>query len=102
MSGFELNGDGHGDRAGGRDRPIREQAIDRDNSGQDISHFVDGEGRRTVREERNCLGREDDGAVEFDCVCHRMRSRSFKDVEIRPLGCRDVRPDNTSSQSGDL
>ena len=41
---LKLDGDDHGDRAGGRDGPIREQAIDRDNSSQDISHFVDGDG----------------------------------------------------------
>src|SRR5450830_1886891 len=52
---YELDGDDHGDLPSSRDRPIREQAIDRDNGGQDISHLVDGDGRRAVREQRNCL-----------------------------------------------
>src|SRR5450830_1271760 len=52
---FELDGDDYGDLPDGRDRPIRAQAIDRDNGGQDISHLVDGDGRCAVREERNCL-----------------------------------------------
>jgi hypothetical protein len=41
---YELVGDHHSDRAGGRDRPIREQAIDRNNSSQDISRLVDSDG----------------------------------------------------------
>ena len=55
MLRFEFDGDDHGDLPSSRDRSIREQAIDRDNSGQDISHLVDGDGRRTVREERDRL-----------------------------------------------
>src|SRR5450756_2844000 len=67
---LKLDGDDHGDLPSGRERSIREQAVDRNNSGQDISHLVDGDGRRTVREERNRLRLQDDGAVEFNCVYH--------------------------------
>src|SRR5450756_1817975 len=63
---YKLDGDDHGDLPSSRERSIREQAVDRNNSGQDISHLVDGDGRRTVREERNRLRLQDDGAVEFN------------------------------------
>ena len=43
MSGFELDGDDHGDLSGGRGSYIREQTIDRDNGGQVISHLADGD-----------------------------------------------------------
>src|SRR5450756_1682878 len=99
---YKLDGDDHGDLPSSRERSIREQAVDRNNSGQDISHLVDGDGRRTVREERNRLRLQDDGAVEFNCVYHRMGGRSFKDVKVCPVGRRNIRPVNTGSQSGSL
>jgi len=60
---LKLDGDDHGDLPSGRERSIREQAVDRNNSGQDISHLVDGDGRRSVREQRDRLRLQDNVAV---------------------------------------
>jgi len=37
-------GDDHRDLPGGRDGPIREETVDRDDGGQDISHLMDSDG----------------------------------------------------------
>src|SRR5450759_1184879 len=99
---YELDGDDHGDRAGSRGSSIREQTIDRDNGGQDISHLMDGDGRRAVREQRNRLRLQDDVAVEPVCLFHRMGGRGFKDVEVRPVVGSNIRPNDASTQSGYL